>query len=562
MKTEMVRTKTNIQKIALYLLGILSSPLALGGVGGGLLSACSDWDDHYEATAAAEGSNLTLWQQMSEEPQLSDFRQVLEQTKVFRMHKKTPVSYADLLDAGQSFTVVAPVNGTFNRDSLLQLVQTAQGDSMVEKNFVKNHLSRTLVSVSPEEQTMRLMNDKYVSVGNGQIEGISMSAPNKHAKNGVLHVAGQPLPYTRSLYEALCDLPQFAAIGRQLRQYEEDYFDADASVSSGIVEGVPVYVDSVVTEYNKMLAYIDYIDSEDSLFWVAVPGADGWEKAWNEASTYFNYDQKVLKRDSLQQFWTTRALLDDAVFNTTDQLSPRDSIVSVRYRAEHTGVTTGKPVFHVFKQPFSSGGILDGARQLACSNGLIYQTAEWPFTPQQTYFRELWSEGENTSLITAEKDCSYNIRRVVADSISEGAYLQIVPRTSTSNWELTFRINNTLSGDYDICAVVLPKSVADQVNPNLRPCKFRATIGYVDEFGVSQTNNCGNKQFTSNPLQTDTIMLAEAFHFPACNYGQTEIKVTVKLTCSILARETSQYAREMYLDCIYLRPRTSKSEEQ
>ena len=38
---------------------------------------------------------------------------------------------AQLLDGGQSFTVLAPVNGTFNKDSLLRLVQTAVGDSIV-----------------------------------------------------------------------------------------------------------------------------------------------------------------------------------------------------------------------------------------------------------------------------------------------------------------------------------------------------------------------------------------------------------------------------------------------
>ena len=87
------------------------------------------WDDHYDATAGP-GSELTLWQTMKQQSQLSDFCQVLEQTKVFRQHKKTATSYAQLLDGGQSFTVLAPVNGTFNKDSLLRLVQTAVGDSI------------------------------------------------------------------------------------------------------------------------------------------------------------------------------------------------------------------------------------------------------------------------------------------------------------------------------------------------------------------------------------------------------------------------------------------------
>jgi hypothetical protein len=121
------------------------------------LSACSDWDDHYEASAS-QGSDLTLWQQLNQHSDLSDFCQVLQQTKVFRMHRKTPVSYAQLLDGGQSFTVIAPKNGTFDRDSLLRLVQTNQGDSVVEKFFVLNHLSRSTSSMKEVAQSVLLLN--------------------------------------------------------------------------------------------------------------------------------------------------------------------------------------------------------------------------------------------------------------------------------------------------------------------------------------------------------------------------------------------------------------------
>jgi hypothetical protein len=353
-------------------------------------------------------------------------------------------------------------------------------------------------------------------------------------------------------------MPDLSGIGSILRQYEQDYFDADASVSSGIVEGVPVYVDSVVIEYNKMLDYIGLINAEDSTYWVLAPTTSGWQQAWNVAKDYFVYDQSVLKRDSLQQYWTTRALLDDAVFNMTDQRNVDDSLVSVRYLVERPYVASGKPIGHVFQKPFAAGGILNGAEAVKCSNGILYKTSRWPFTPEQTFLKEIWTEGESVARILSEKDCTYNPRRLVADSISENSYLQIVPRSSIANWDLTFRLNDVLSGTYDICAVLLPKSVANQDNPDLRPCKFKATINYLNESGVAESFNCDNKQFESNPERVDTIMLAEAFHFPVSNYGQTGISFSIKLQCSILARETSKYAREMYLDCIYLRPRNEK----
>ena len=355
-------------------------------------------------------------------------------------------------------------------------------------------------------------------------------------------------------------MPDLSSIGYFLRQYDEDYFDSDASISSGIVEGVPVYVDSVVIERNRMLEKIGLINAEDSTYWVVVPTTEGWQRVWNEASRYFVYDETVQKRDSIQQYWTNRALLEDAIFNETDQHSTQDSLVSVPYLNWRKTAVSGKPTYHVYHAPFAPGGILYGADATVCSNGILYKTAEWPFTPEQTYFKEIWSEGESTWLITEEKNCTYNSRREVADSISEDAYLQILPQTATSNWELTFRLNNTLSGDYDICVVILPKAVSNQISPDLRPCKFKATLNYVDEKGAEQKFTFDNKTFTSDPEHVDTLVLAEAFHLPACNYDQSDIKVSLKLQCSILARENSQYAREMYLDCVYLRPRRISNE--
>ena len=522
-------------------------------------ASCSDWNDHYEGGAdAIEGA--TLWEQLKANPQLSDFCDVLEQTKVYRMHKKTPVSYADLLNGGQAFTVMAPVNNTFNKDSLLQLVQTVAGDSAVEKSFVQNHLTRSLVSSTPDATKMLMLNMKNMMMANGMVDDTPVTVANTKSSNGILHVMQHALPYKHNILELLCDHPQLKEIGANIRSFNEDIFDPTSSVSNGVVDGVPIYVDSVVYERNRLLENVGLLDAEDSTYLVVVPTTEGWNEVYNEASQYFIYDKSIDKRDSLQQHYTMRALLEDAVFNMTDQKSVQDSLISVPYIHTTQSFEKGKKVYHVFYKPFEEGGILDGAQKLQCSNGTIYTTPKWTFKPTDTYFKELRTEGESTWMITQEKDCSYNSRRQIADSISSGSYLQIIPRTGTSNWELTFRISNTLSGDYDICAVILPQSVAGL--SSTKPCKFKATINYVDEDNKSQSFNCGNTQFESDPTRVDTIVVAEAFHFPTCNYDQNEVKVTLKLQCSILARETSRYSREMYLDCIYLRPRTSKSDEQ
>ena len=121
-----------------------------------LAASCADWTDHYEDSVSG-GSDATLWQQLEQRPDLSDFREVLQNTKVFRHHKKTSVSYADLLSQGQVFTVMAPVNGTFDKAALIAQTATDQGDSIVEKFFVGNHIARSASSLLARNQKLTLL---------------------------------------------------------------------------------------------------------------------------------------------------------------------------------------------------------------------------------------------------------------------------------------------------------------------------------------------------------------------------------------------------------------------
>ena len=124
-------------------------------------------------------------------------------------------------------------------------------------------------------------------------------------------------------------------------------------------------------------------------------------------------------------------------------------------------------------------------------------------------------------------------------------------RTSTSNWTVTYEIRNTLSGTYDICAVILPKTVYLANSRDFKPNKFKATLTYVDENGETQSE-VYNTEMTNNAHRVDTVKIGR-FTFPTCNYQQQDVTVTLQLQCSITNRQTA-YSREMFLDCIYLKP--------
>ena len=421
--------------------------------------------------------------------------------------------------------------------------------------YAHYHLSFSLTNDTEQPTDFFLLNTKRASIGNGQVMGVNLKEKNMRAKGGILHVLENTLPYRHNLYEVLINNDRYTKIGEQLTSYEEDEFSPSLSVEGDMVDGEQLYVDSVFIERNKLLELVGRIADEDSTFYMLVPTTDEWQRVWQEAMAYFRYDSKVEGGDSLQRLYANSALLADAIFSRTIQASPEDSLKTREYDKKY-------PKYHVFHKPFEEGGIFYGATPSACSNGTLYTTDKWPFTPQMTYQREIRCEGEAKGVIIDNTLSSYTTRHHVADSVSENEYLVISPEKNTSNWTMTFKLSNTLAGTYDICIVTLPQTVYDPTRTNLKPCQFQAEINYVDENGNAQTYDCGNKQkFKTRPEVVDTVVVAEDFKFPVCNYGQTNNKVTVKLRCSILAKDTPNYSREMLLDCIYLRPKKMKSEE-
>lgn len=511
---------------------------------GFLFSSCSDWSDHYE-NDGTEGSNTTLWAEIQSRPELSDFAKVLENTMVFRQHKKTTVSYAEILDGGQSFTVIAPVNGTFDCAGLLEQVKTNAGDSIVEHCFVKNHITRTPRSAI--ESAFRMLNDKKVTMTSTDIWGVPFKEKNLRSKNGILHIVSEDLPYNKTVFEVLTNNEEYSVVGEALRKYNEDEFLENASVRIGLVNGIPVYADSVIREYNKMLDAIGLLNAEDSTYYVAVPTNKGWQDAWDIAASYFNFDPNIDKRDSLQHYWTTRALLDDAIYSNTVQASPTDSMISKWYNREY-------PQYHVIYKPFQSDGLFGRAvGKYNCSNGFLYSYDQWPFSPAQTYFRKIDLEGEYSwYIISQDKVSTMNTIQLKADSISRGAFLDIAS-TGSNNWSVTYRIDNTLSGKYDVCVVIQPKTVTDPTSTKTKPTRFKATINYIDENGEAARLECGS--FDASKNRTDTIVIAKDFKFPVSNYNQNNDKVSITLQSNVTQKQVSSYDRRMYLDCFILSPK-------
>ena len=514
--------------------------------------ACSDeWDDHYDASLAP--SDQTLLQVAKSHSNLSDFVEVLNATHVFTNNKITKVTYADLLNADQSLTVWAPVNGTFNKDSLLRECQTLKGDSMVGRHFIANHISHFLYTMGTSTNTnVRMLNNKQMHLGATALEGVNVN--NQHynlpATNGLLHLLDGSEAFNYNVYEGVTTLKRYAFLGEYIKSFEEMELDEEASVQSGIVDGVKVYSDSVMLLKNILFNAFGEINTEDSTYVMLMPTEEQWNDIYNEALGYFNYGS-IEKADSIQKYWTYRKLMSDLFINKNMQHAIKDSVFTTSY-------TRREPEYHVYYKPLAEGGLLSStyiADSLACSNGSIYNLRNWPFQPEQLYFQPVEVEAEREANILHYSECTFNYRMASADSIS-GGYLDIVPQTTSSNWAVDFEIANTLAGTYDVCLVLLPKTAYNVNSRDFKPNKFNSSITYTELDGTKTTIQFEDEK-TNDPYKVDTLKLGTVT-FPVCNYGQDVVTVNLHLECKISRREPT-YSREMYLDQIYLKP--TKKEE-
>jgi hypothetical protein len=522
-----------------------------------VLHACTDdaWDQHY-GSDLSETSDQTLWQQLQTQDSLSDFREVLDSARVMNGHKITTVKYAELLNQ-QYFTVFAPVNGSFNKDSLLALCATTAGNKQLEEQFVMNHLSRTPYSFSSyTNKKAHMLNGKYLLFKDSTLGDVSLitAKSNIVAKNGLIHCVKGQIPYVKNVYENIVDLSEFSGMGAFLSSFQVDSLDEEASTVFGVdlVTGTTVYVDSVLLETNLLLGSFGKINSEDSTFHMLAPTNAGWNEAYTKISKYFVYPTNTTNADSLSWFYTNYSLMKDLFFNWTMQKSPQDSLISTQYSKR-------TPEQHVFYKPFGADGILNGAEQVAASNGLIYKTETWPYDLEDVFFTPIKVEAENDDNISHVSTDSFNVyqRQLYADSISEDGYLEINPKTPSTQVNATFFIPNTLSGKYQVCVVMLPKTITSPTN--LIRNKFNAFLEYKLKTGASTIVQCkstaGLAYFTNNANAVDTIPLT-TITFPSCNYNQDNVSVKLRIKSIVTQKEINAktFSNQMYIDCFYLKP--------
>lgn len=517
-----------------------------------MLTSCSDkWDDHYDAVTTVDASK-SLWQNISSNENLSNFAALLKQT-----------GFYSRLDTTQTYTVWAPLNGTFDYSSI-----STKGNATIIKEFLENHIARYRWSVSGNVSSsiMNLNGKMSQLVGRGKnylFNGVSMENCNLLSNNGILHQLNGSSAFLPNIYEYL-DKKDYStdSIASLFHFYDITVFDKDKSLQGPIVNGKVTYLDSVTTKSNTLFATLGgaYINSEDSSYTMVIPNDEAWKNAYDSIKSAFTYIKKLGSTqlsniDSLSDINTKMAIVNNLVFNNNENKHQSDSLVS----------TSG----NVFKGGSQYSIFADSIASVTLSNGKAVVVKKFDFIPGESWQKEIKVEAEISANIESMSGVGLSGQNPtvvqvgaqnpkVTGSVSNNRYMDFEPKNSSTNPYVVYNIPGALSTEYDIYVVFVPVNIlSDNVssslldtdgNPKMNRAKF--TLTYMNDKNV---NTAYSSTVDINSTIIDSAYVGRV-KFPVSYYGVNNENMTLKILSAVKSNETAKYSREMRIDCILLEP--------
>ena len=526
----------------------------------GMLAAtsCTDYIDYNTVPEAIDpAADKTLWENISANDNLSDFASVLQR-----------VGYDKVLNTPGAYTVWAPINGSFDMDSLNQV-----SDAKVEKEFLRNVIaSYTHRENDLNDTIVYMLNGKLLKFSNKNTPALSFDGQsilpnsinpavfNYPSVNGLLYNVAVPAAFRYNGYEYISEAADIAnSMATYVKKYETIILDEASSIKGDIIDGVQHYDDSVVIVTNTLIEdnLRSQINNEDSTYTVLIPTDEAWEKAYKRISSYYKYIPKIAYQDlqspavgtnkgttgtimkadlgkvettlssapagsefsTAESYWTDsitkRWITNNLIFSETNGKYNSKLITGMSFAENDT-------LYSTTRNYLTNPTLLDEAtiERIKLSNGHARIINRLPFTPEDTYAPVIRTSNVGRIVTATGSGYTYErIHKVNLDPkvcvLEEGyPYLTYVkadiPSASNFAAELDFYLNNVLSTTYDIYAVIVPARVEDPTTPDsvCKPYTLYFDINYTD---ASNTQITG--RFDGDTIQVGTAKVKKVNPF-------------------------------------------------
>ena len=482
-------------------------------------------------------AGLTAYENLTQDERFSDFVTLVQKA-----------GYDAELNSPRSYTIWAPVNGTFDAS-----VYLAKDSLEVLKEFVKNHMAtacHVLSGVTSEKVlTLNGKSHLFTNVDGNMFGTAKITLANQPCSNGVLHILDGMEPFYYNIYEYMDYVPDFASkFKAYVKKYDFSYLDENASQPGPIVDGKQTWLDSVMVYSNTYFQNRLRIkaEAEDSSYALLIPTDKAFQEKYDDIKKCFTYPSSITYQDYSKDKWSNRVVMprkgsglspqtanknvylgNDYITkftvsdneNLTDSLASQNTMSNLSFSltngrnkcfdpASEKGEINGNDSLYSTSRNFLTNipellKAVEGEPQ-QLSNGWAYYMSSLPFHSWETYKPEIKTRSVaighnivNTSnrvtLLTRDIDPSVG---VFDETVKEFSYIKGVhtsPTLSTAAFaEIDFKISDVLATEYVIYVVTAPSLLDDEeakADPSLRkPMPLCFNINYCKADGSIQSD--------------------------------------------------------------------------
>ena len=538
-----------------------------------LASSCDD-SEGLKVTPEFPNADKTMFEVISSDSELTDFMAVLN---------ACGAHCADsLFNKTRVYTLWAPVNGTFNKDSLIAEAAVDSTRDNVFERFVQAHIANHRKGANgklEEDNKILLLNEKVAVFAGDHVNGYTfdgqeISEPNILVKNGVLHKIAAPAEYKYNIWEYLRVDSRVDSVANFLYAFDETEFSESQSIIGPIKDGQQTYLDSVFVTKNKFLTSwngVGLLNSEDSVYTVYVPTNEVWEEMLQISDKHFNFNTKITNptsmtaemRDSMRHSYARLNLIKYMTYSKYEQKYV-DSPDSVKPQWKGGDRNGERVEFH--KDDLEKNVIFE--KEL--SNGTFKVIDKSPYTMFDLWHDTIKLEAEDDNMKYDSGGGTEYIRsasktQINKDSaflgvkISGNSYFEIP--SDKSNTKVLYKVPDLLSASYNVALIVVPKNI---VNADIAPEELKAhsmDIKITQSTGSKTVTLVNHKAVHNDPTRVDTVFLKEedgsrsVVTIPYCEYYKTNNKTDYGITIEVHGKgDTKVYDRSIRLDAILFIP--------
>lgn len=524
-----------------------------------LTASCSDYDDWNTANSASTNdSKQTLWENISNREELSDFAELLAR-----------VGYDKELQTNRFYTVWAPVNGTYNADSLKTQVDSVN----LLKKFVKNHIADFNYTLTGGVEAKRVytLNAKSYELtneGGNTYDGIHIQTANLPSSNGVLHTLGGMAQFYPNLYEYLSEVQDADSISSYIKRYETLTLDLKNSIEGPIDSlGRQTYSDSVMILSNSMTRRLGVkLDNEDSTYTMLFPTDEAYKEIYEKIATYFKYPTTLnYSTISTTGLSNTKTTVDPLLTDSLTRLNLA-SALTFSHSDVYNQWLDGKDKLYQDTLRATSGLKLSNGEEMLnehlvggvipMSNGHARLVDSLAYHPWDTWCGDISVNVYNKNsrpYVNSGAFATYTLQ-LEKQSIR---YADMIPSNTTSSQPYTyFLLPNVRSTAYNVYLVSIPSTWISE--SDTLDVKFEAAINYADASGTIKKVELGDKFIakakTEGTYQLDSILLG-SITFPVAYAGVgDDCAPNLYVKINRPRADRSKYSNRLRVVGIVLRP--------